>query len=84
MLSMTKSKEVTNGCLVIKDFGAKAVSEMLKFCYTGDLAKDKDVPELIEVRALVIKVVMLTIISNFKCFCDQIVHTKGTLRLIEF
>ncbi len=82
MLSMTKSKEVTNGRLVIKDFGAKAVSEMLKFCYTGDLAKDKDVSELIEVRALVIKVVMLTII--FKCSCDQIVHTKGTLRLIEF
>ena len=53
MLNTAKSKEVTTGRLVIKDFGAEAVGEMIKFLYTGDLADDNDVPVLIEVRALV-------------------------------
>ena len=53
MLNTAKSKEVTTGCLVIKDFGAEAVGEMIKFCYTGDLANDIDLPGLIEVRGLV-------------------------------
>ena len=63
MLNTAKSKEVTTGCLVIKDFGEEAVGEMIKFCYTGDLTDDNDVPGLIEVRALVRTFARLIVIT---------------------
>ena len=52
MLTTANSKEAKSGCLTIEDFEESTVSEMLKFCYTGDLTED-GVPRMIELLLLV-------------------------------
>ena len=52
MLTTANSKEAKSGSLTIVDFEESTVSEMLKFCYTGDLRED-GVPRMIELLLLV-------------------------------